>query len=195
MAKVTSDEKAQALEERRWKVWRLRVVRKLDICEIVKLVGLSRRTVASDLAVMRDVRDEHIRLARAEQQATIDAAIEVAEQCDAVTREAWAGLDAADKGSFARAKFLSTILNAVRWKIEVLQSVGLLPTAADEVILTERGSILDLDDEQANKLMAMLKVLIRSGKSDKDVERALRQIEREDRRRAARSKGRGDEAA
>jgi len=155
-----SAEKEQALEERRWKIWRLRVVRKLDICEIVKLVGISRRTVAKDLAEMRDVRSDHIRLAHAEQQEAIDAAIEVAEQCDAVCRQAWADLDAAKKGSFARAKFLNTVLNAVRSRIEILQSVGLLPRSAEEVIISE-GSIRDLSDKETNELIDRLKAEIR----------------------------------
>jgi len=188
-----SPEKEQAVEERRWKVWRLRVVRKCDLTEIVRLLGISRRTVVSDLAGMRDGRSEHIRLARAEQEATIDAAIEVGEQCDAVCRQAWADLDAAEKGSSARARFLNTILNAVRCKIEVLQSVGLLPTAAEELVVHD-GSIRDLDDEEANKLIAMLKILVREQKSLEDFERDLRKQARKERRRLARSsKGRGDE--
>jgi len=124
-------------------------------------VSISRRTVMSDLAEMRDVRSDHIRLAHAEQQETIDAAIEVAEQCDAVCREAWANHGAAEKGSFARAKFLSIVLHAVRTRIEVLQSVGLLPTAADEVILTQDSSVRDLTDDESDRLLAMLKAELR----------------------------------
>jgi hypothetical protein len=190
-----SPEKEQAVEERRWKIWRLRVVRKADLTEIVKLLGVSRRTVVSDLAVMRDVRLEHIRLAVAEQQATIDAAIEVAESCDAVVRQAWTDLEAADKGSFARAKFLNTILNAVRWKIEVLQAVGLLPRQPDEMILTEGSGIRDLSDQEGDKLLAMLKILVREGTSLEDFERQVRRDARTERRRVTRQIAAGNETA
>ena len=190
-----SPEKEQAVEERRWKIWRLRVVRKADLTEIVRLLGISRRTVVSDLAVMRDVRTDHIRLAHAEQQATIDAAIEVTESCDAVCRQAWADLDAAEKGSFARAKFLNTILNAVRWKIEVLQAVGLLPRQPDEMILTEGSGIRDLSDQEGDKLLAMLKILVREGTSLEDFERQVRRDARTERRRVTRQIAAGNETA
>jgi len=190
-----SPEKEQAVEERRWKIWRLRVVRKADLTEIVRLLGISRRTVVSDLAVMRDVRTDHIRLAHAEQQATIDAAIEVTESCDAVCRQAWADLDAAEKGSFARAKFLTTILNAVRWKIEVLQAVGLLPRQPDEVILTEGIGIRDLSDQELDKCLAMQKILIREETSLEDFERQVRRDTRKERRRVARQIAAGNETA
>ncbi len=126
MPRVSSAEKKQAIMERRWKVWRLRVVQKLDISEIVKAVGVSASTVEADLAEMRKMRTEHLRQSKQAQEAAIHAGIEVVEECDAMCRQAWSDLFAAQPGSATRAKFLTVLLNAIGRRIEILQSLGML---------------------------------------------------------------------
>jgi hypothetical protein len=161
MAKATSEEKEQAIQERRWKVWRLRVVQHLDISEIVKAVGVCRRTVVSDLAEMRKHRREHIRQAVAEQNAALDASIEVIEECAAVRRQAWSDLLTEPRGTTVRARLMSVLLQAIGREIEIRQSLGLLDRAAEEVILSD-GSVRDLTDEETDKLLAAVKAELRS---------------------------------
>ncbi len=162
MAQKTSDEKAQAIEERRWKVWRMRVVHHLDISEICKQVQVCRRTVETDLAEMRKNRRDHMRQAAAEQSAALDACIEVMEECTAVRRQAWADLLSEDKGTMIRARLMMVLLQAISREIEIRQSLGLLDRAAEEVIVSD-GSIRDLTDEEANRLVDHLKGIIRGG--------------------------------
>lgn len=150
--KQPSTEKQQAIEERRWKVWRLRVVHKLDISEIVKQVKVARSTVEADLAVMRQSRREHIRLAVKEQNAALDATIEVIEECEAARRQAWSDLLATEAGG-GRAKFLSILLSAISKEIEIRQSLGLLDRAAEELIVRDTEmlrEVLDLFREFVN---------------------------------------------
>jgi hypothetical protein len=156
MAQVTSDERQQAILERRWKVWRLRVTQKLDISEIVQLLSVARRTVDRDIAAMRRDRDDHIRQAMAAHQAAINAGIEVIEECDAVCRQAWTDLYAAPAGDAARAKFLAVILIAIGRRVEILQGLGLLARAPHEVIV-HPGDIRDLTDEEAERLLTLLR--------------------------------------
>ena len=160
MARKTSEEKKQAIEERRWKVWRMRVVHQLDISEIVNQVKVARSTVELDLAEMRKHRRDHIKQAVAEQSAALDASIEVIEQCRAVQRQAWADLLAEAKGTTIRARLMSVLLQAIGREIEIRQSLGLLDRAAEEVIVSD-GSIRDLTDEETDKLLAAVKAELR----------------------------------
>ena len=155
-----SPEKKEAIRERRLKVWRLRVVQKLTLAEIASAVGVSHGTVENDLAVMRERRSDHYRRAQAAQEAALEAAVEVAEECDAISRQAWSDLLAAPRGSATRAKFLTVLLNTVQRRTEIFQSLGMLERAADEVIFTD-GSVRDLTDEEADKVIAMLKAELR----------------------------------
>ena len=161
MARQTSEEKKQAIQERRWKVWRLRVVQKLDISEIVSQMKVARSTVELDLAEMRKHRRDHIRLAVAEQNAALDASIEVIEECAAVRRQAWSDLLSEPRGTSVRARLMSVLLQAIAREIEIRQSLGLLDRAAEEVIIGD-GSIRDLTDEETDKLIDHLKGIIRA---------------------------------
>ena len=156
-----SPEKKGAIRERRLKAWRLRVVQKLTLAEIATAVGVSHGTVENDLAVMRKARTDHVRRARAAQEAALEAGVEVIEECDAICRQAWSDLMAAPRGSATRAKFLTVLLTAVQRRNEILQSLGMLERAADEVIVHD-GSIRDLTDEETDKLIDHLKGIIRA---------------------------------
>ena len=167
MARQTSEEKKQAIQERRWKVWRLRVVQKLDISEIVSQMGVARSTIENDLAEMRKHRRDHIRQAVAEQNAALDASIEVIEECAAVRRQAWSDLLSEQRGTSVRARLMSVLLQAIAREIEIRQSLGLLDRAAEEVIISD-GSVRDLTDEEADKVIDHIKDLLRgTGKADK----------------------------
>jgi DNA-directed RNA polymerase specialized sigma24 family protein len=155
-----SAEKKEAIRERRLKVWRLRVVQKLTLAEIASAVRVSHGTVENDLAVMRRTRTDHVRRAQAAHEASLDAGIEVIEECDAVSRQAWSDLLAAPRGSATRAKFMTVLLTALQRRNEILQSLGMLDRAAEEVILD--SSIRDLTDIEADKLIARLKAEIRA---------------------------------
>jgi len=155
-----SSEKKEAIRERRLKVWRLRVVQKLTLAEIASAVGVSHGTVENDLAVMRKTRTDHYRRAQAAQETALDAGIEVMEECDAICRQAWSDLLAAPRGSATRAKFMMVLLTALQRRTEILQSLGMLAREAEEVVFTD-GSIRDLTDEEADKILAMLKAEIR----------------------------------
>lgn len=160
MARQTSEEKKQAIQERRWKVWRLRVVHQLDISEICKQVDVARSTVENDLAEMRTRRREHMKQVAAEQSAALDASIEVIEQCRAVQRQAWADLLSEPRGTNVRARLMMVLLQAIGREIEIRQSLGLLDRAAEEVRVSD-GSVRDLTDQEADKLIAMLKAELR----------------------------------
>jgi len=164
MPETVSEEKKEAIRERRLKVWRLRVVQKLTLAEIASAVGVSHGTVENDLATMRLSRTDHFRRAQAAREASLDAAIEVMEECDAICRQAWSDLMAAPRGSATRAKFMQVLLAALQRRTEILQSLGMLPREAEEVVFTD-GSIRDLTDEEADKLAARLKAEIRGSKA------------------------------
>jgi len=155
-----SSEKKEAIRERRLKTWRLRVVQKLTLAEIASAVGVSHGTVENDLAVMRKTRTDHFRHSQAAHEAALNAGVEVIEECDAVARQAWSDLMAAPRGSATRAKFMTVLLTSVQRRNEILQSLGMLARAADEVIFTD-GSIRDMDDQEVDQLIAMLKAEIR----------------------------------
>ncbi len=160
MARVTSEEKKQAIQERRWKVWRLRVVQHLDISEICAQMKVARSTVELDLAEMRKHRREHIRQAAAEQNAALDASIEVIEECAAVRRQAWSDLLTEPRGTTVRARLMSVLLQAIGREIEIRQSLGLLDKAAEEVIVSD-GSVRDLTDDEADKVIHWVKARLR----------------------------------
>jgi len=160
MPRAMSPEQKEAIRERRLKVWRLRVVQKLTLAEIASAVGVSHGTVENDLAVMRKARTDHVRRAQAAHEASLQAGIEVVEECDAISRQAWSDLMAAPRGSATRAKFMAVLLTALQRRNEILQSLGMLNRAADEVIVTD-GSIRDLTDEEADRIIAILKAEIR----------------------------------
>jgi len=162
-----SPEKKGAIRERRLKAWRLRVVQKLTLAEIATAVGVSHGTVENDLAVMRMTRTDHVRRAQAAREASLNAGVEVIEECDAISRQAWSDLMAAPRGSATRAKFMGVLLTAVQRRNEILQSLGMLDRAADEVIVTD-GSIRDLTDEEADKVIVEIKARLRGeGAPDK----------------------------
>ena len=168
-----SSEKKEAIRERRLKVWRLRVVQKLTLAEIASAVGVSHGTVETDLAAMRKTRTDHIRRAQAAHEASLQAGVEVIEECDAVSRQAWSDLLAAPRGSATRAKFLTVLLTAVQRRNEILQSLGMLDRAAEEVIVSD-GSLRDLTDEEADRLAAMLKAEIRKSEPPSPAPRSER---------------------
>ena len=161
MPRAMSPEKKEAIRERRLKVWRLRVVQKLTLAEIASAVGVSHGTVENDLALARKTRTDHVRRSQAAQEAALDAAVEVIEECDAISRQAWSDLMAAPRGSATRAKFLAVLLTAVQRRTEILQSLGMLDRAAEEVILSD-ASVRDLTDEETDKLLAAVKAELRS---------------------------------
>jgi AcrR family transcriptional regulator len=166
-------ERKQAIRERRLKVWRLRVVQKLTLAEIASAVGVSHGTVESDLEVMRKRRCDHLRRGEAAHEAAVQAAVEVMEECDAVSRQAWSDLLAAPRGSATRAKFMAVLLTAVQRRTEILQSLGMLERAADEVMVTD-GNIRDLTDQEAEQILAMLRDTLRSGEEVVPQEEASR---------------------
>jgi len=155
-----SPEKKEAIRERRLKIWRLRVVQKLTLAEIASAVGVSHGTVENDLAVMRKSRTDHVRRAQAAHEASLDAGIEVMEECDAVSRQAWSDLLAAPRGSATRAKFMTVLLTAIQRRNEILQSLGMLERAADEVVVTD-GGVRDLTEQERDLLLAQIKAELR----------------------------------
>jgi AcrR family transcriptional regulator len=157
-----SPEKKEAIRERRLRVWRLRVVQKLTLAEIASAVGVSHGTVENDLAVMRQVRTDHVRRAQAAHEAALQAGVEVIEECDAISRQAWSDLLAAPRGSATRAKFMTVLLTAVQRRNEILQSLGMLDRAAEEVIVTD-STIRDLADQEAEQILVVLRDSLRNG--------------------------------
>jgi len=156
MPRAISPEKKAAIKERRLKVWRLRVVQKLTLEEIAAAVGVSHGTVENDLAVMRRARTDHLRRAQAAHEAALQAATEVVEECEAISRQAWTDLLAAPRGSATRARFLAVLLNAVQQRNEILQSLGMLEKAPEEIVLTG-GGIRSITDQEAEQILMMLK--------------------------------------
>jgi hypothetical protein len=136
------------------------VVQKLTLAEIGSAVGVSHGTVENDLAVMRRTRTDHYRRAQASQEAALQAGLEVIEECDAICRQAWSDLMAAPRGSATRAKFMTVLLTALQRRNEILQSLGMLNRAAEEVIVSD-GSVRDLTDEEADKVIDHIKGLLR----------------------------------
>ncbi len=83
MPATVSAERRESIRERRLKVWRLRVVQKLTLAEIASAVGVSHGTVENDLASMRITRTDHLRRSQHTREASLDAAVEAMEECDA----------------------------------------------------------------------------------------------------------------
>lgn len=140
------------VEERRARVWMLALVRKLTIGEIAQVVDVARRTIHRDLQVVRKRVHEHLRKAGQLEEAVLEAGAEIRETTNSISRQAWADLMEAPKGSPARGRFLRVILSALVEQVKLMQSLGIVKRVPEEVLIGDVGierHLQQLSDEEA----------------------------------------------
>jgi len=156
-ASAATTETQAAIRERRWKAWQMRVVQKLRVSSIAEVLGVSERTIESDLEAMRKLRTDDIRHMKKAAEGAMAAAVEVIEEYDATCRQAWADLLAAAPGTATRAKFLSVLNAAVGQRVKILQSLGALEKSPDELLLgRDLDAVHELTDTEAALLLDLL---------------------------------------
>jgi len=133
----------------------MRIVQKLRVASIAGALEVSERTVEMDLAAMRRLRTDHFRRSREAAEQALAAAVEVVEECDALCRQAWADLVQATPGSATRAKFLGVALSAMAQRIKILQSLGMLERAPEEVLVGD-ADLRQLTDDEARRVLELL---------------------------------------
>ena len=126
-------EHAAETDERRHRIWALAVARKLTSAEIAQVVGVAKRTVERDLAVVRRRVQGHLRREGRLEEAVLEAAAQVQTTSAEVTRHAWQEFLQAPKGSPSRARFLRTVLDAQNDQVHLLQSLGIVRRVPDEL--------------------------------------------------------------
>jgi len=140
------------VDERRRRVWMLALVRKLTVREIAQVVGVGRRTIGRDLVAVRKRVHEHLRKAGQLEEAVLEAGAEIRETTNAISRQAWADLMEAPKGSPARGRFLRVILAALVEQTKLMQSLGIVKRVPEEVLIADIGverDLQQLSDEEA----------------------------------------------
>lgn len=134
----------------------LAVVRKLTLREVAEVVGIGYRTVDRDLAVIRRRVHNHLKQTGQLESAVLDTAAEIIGETNAVARQAWAELMEAPRGSPVRGRFLRIILTALESRVQLLQSLGVVKKAPEEVLIgkleLERRLHLLTDDQAAAAL-------------------------------------------
>jgi len=152
-------EHAAEADDRRRRIWALAVARKLSSAEIAEVVGVCKRTVERDLAVVRRRVRDHLRREGRLEEAIFEAATQVQATSTEVTRHAWQEFLQAPKGSLARARFLRIVLTSQDDLVRILQSLGIIKRVPDEVLvggLEIERRLSQLTDQQAQEALDFL---------------------------------------
>jgi transposase len=138
------------IQERQERVWHLVVVRRVSEREAAQILNVNERTVRRDLAAMR-ARGIRALQELSTQRNVLSVATEMYSQLSAVLREAWATVQAADLAAPVRVRALNTVRATIRDMADILQSLGLLPKAPEEVIVSAQdpGQLNDAQLEAA----------------------------------------------
>ena len=103
------------------------------------------------------------------EEAILEAASQVQTTSTEVARHAWQEFLQAPKGSLARARFLRIVLTCQDDLVRILQSLGVIKRAPDEVLVggleVERG-LRQLTDEQAQEALDFLERIAGGSESD-----------------------------
>jgi len=162
-------EHAAEADDRRRRVWALAVARKLTSAEIAEVVGVARRTVERDLALVRRRVRGHLRRESRLEEAILEAAAQVQATSAEVARHAWQEFLQAPKGSPARARFLRIVLTCQDDMVRILQSLGIIKRAPDELLVggleVERG-LRQLTDQQAQEALDFLERMAGASEND-----------------------------
>src|SRR5574340_1488326 len=140
----------QEIQERQERAWHLVVVRRLSEREAAQILSVHEKTVRRDLAAMR-TRGAKTIASMASQRSVLHLAAEMWAQLSAVLREAWVSVQAAGNDSPVRVRALNTVRATVKDMADILQSLGLLPKAPEEVLISARdpGQLNDTQLEAA----------------------------------------------
>jgi predicted DNA-binding protein (UPF0251 family) len=164
MPRSTPDE-SDAIARRQERVWHLHVVRKLTEHEIGQIMNISRSTVARDLATMRRRGYTAVARSAASEKAVIEAGLQTASELDAVVRQAWTDCLAAPEGSLARVGYLNLILKATAERLRILQSLGLMKKAPEELLLGDLD-LRQLSDAELQTALNFLRSLPQATAAD-----------------------------
>ena len=143
---------ASEVQQRQERAWHLVVVRRLTEREAASVLGVNERTVRRDLRAMqargvRAIRD------LSERRGVLRMAVEMWTQLSAVLREAWVSVQAAPESSSTRIRALNTARATIKDMADILQSLGLLPKAPEEVLIGARDPS-QLSDDQIQAAVA-----------------------------------------
>jgi len=144
--------RTESPEERRERAWHLVVVRRLTEREAARILEVHEGTVRRDLAAMRARGQKAVERAST-RKGVLRMAAEMWGQLSAVLREAWVSVQAAPDSSSVRVRALNTVRATVKDMAEILQSLGLLPKAPEEVLIGARDPS-QLTDEQLQAAVA-----------------------------------------
>ncbi len=149
MRRPRSVEEAE-IRERQERAWHLVVVRKLSEREAAQVLSVDERTIRRDLIAMR-TRGAKALSELTTQRSVLHMATELYAQLGAVLREAWVSVQAAQEDSPVRVRALNTVRATVKDMADILQSLGLLPKAPEEVMLSAKdpGQLSDAQLEAA----------------------------------------------
>jgi len=140
----------QEIAARQERAWHLVVVRRLSENEAAQILGVHEKTVRRDLAAMRS-RGAKMVASMSTQRNVLHLAAEMWAQLSSVLREAWVSVQAAGTDSPVRVRALNTVRATVKDMADILQSLGLLPKAPEEVLISAKdpGQLNDVQLEAA----------------------------------------------
>ena len=140
----------QEMQERQERAWHLVVVRRLSENEAAQILGVHEKTVRRDLAAMRS-RGAKMVASMSTQRNVLHLAAEMWAQLSSVLREAWVSVQASGDASAVRVRALNTVRATVKDMADILQSLGLLPKAPEEVLISAKdpGQLNDVQLEAA----------------------------------------------
>jgi len=140
----------QEIAARQERAWHLVVVRRLSENEAAQILGVNEKTVRRDLAAMH-ARGAKALASMATQRNVLHLAAEMWAQLSSVLREAWVSVQAAGDDSPVRVRALNTVRATVKDMADILQSLGLLPKAPEEVLISAKdpGQLNDTQLEAA----------------------------------------------
>ena len=140
----------QEIAARQERAWHLVVVRRLSENEAAQLLGVHEKTVRRDLAAMRS-RGAKMVASMSTQRNVLHLAAEMWAQLSSVLREAWVSVQAAGTDSPVRVRALNAVRATVKDMADILQSLGLLPKAPEEVLISAKdpGQLNDVQLEAA----------------------------------------------
>ncbi len=140
------------IRERRERAWHLVVVRRLSEQEAARILGVSDRTVRRDLTAMR-ARGMRALRTLSGQHNVLRLAAEMWSQLSSALREAWVSVQAAPEASPVRVRALNTVRGTIKDMADIMQSLGLLPRAPEEVVISARDPG-QLSDDQLEAAVA-----------------------------------------
>jgi transposase len=147
----------QEIAERQERAWHLVIVRRLSEREAAEILGIHEKTLRKDLAAMR-ARGTKVISNMATQRNVLNLAAEMWTQLSSVLREAWVTVQASGETSPVRVRALNTVRATVKDMADILQSLGLLPKAPDEVVISARDPA-QLNDTQLEAAVAFFLTL------------------------------------